>query len=122
MMSKGGLKDFLSSKKADLYALIALKISKLKVFPVDQSLISNMTAEEKVESIRESLRNPQLVVLSKYVSHKNNKTFAPSHLSPVSRRKMNQEPRNNGQEFRRSGDSSEERDLIGVTGNVTIDT
>lgn len=57
---------------------------------MNQSLISPLTAEEKIEKVREGLRNPQLKVLAEYVKHRKTETFVPSNVSPSSRRKIMQ--------------------------------
>ena len=85
------IRDFLMQKKADIYEIIDASVSKLKVFKEKSLIKNNMTAEEKVAQIQESLKNPQLKLLSKFVSHKKTETFTASNLSGISRQKMKAE-------------------------------
>jgi len=61
------IRDFLLEKKADIYEIIESNMAKLKVFPENQSLISGLTAEQQVEKVQKSLRNPQVEILANLV-------------------------------------------------------
>ena len=45
------IREFLIQKKMDIYEMIAQNLKTLKVFPENHSLISGLTAEEKVHQI-----------------------------------------------------------------------
>lgn len=58
-------------------------MAKLKVFPENESLISGLTAEQQVEKVQKSLRNPQVEILANLVRlDRQTNGMIPSHLSP----------------------------------------
>ena len=56
----------------------------------NQSLASNLTAEEKVEKVMNSLKNPQLVLLSSLLNKALDNSSS-SYVSPHTRRKIHNE-------------------------------
>ena len=61
--------NYLLAKKANIAELIRSNMKKIKKFPKKQ--LKRLSAEEKVEALRESLRNPQLKILAEVVrNHK----------------------------------------------------
>ena len=82
------IRNFLIEKKADIAKIIEHNLKSLKTFPDDHSLIEYLTAEEKVEKIEQSLRNPQLKILAQFVKNRRVSARSPSSLSPLSRRRL----------------------------------
>ena len=49
--------DFLMKRKADLYDIIHTSVDALKTWPNGHSLVEDISAEERVRRVKDSLRN-----------------------------------------------------------------